>query len=43
MDAWNTDAPNVGDLEDANWYELRVSGSQPERRAYHSSFINNDK
>jgi hypothetical protein len=26
-------------LEDINWYELRVEGKQPERRAHHSSFI----
>jgi hypothetical protein len=24
---------------DFNWYELRVRGKQPERRAYHSTFI----
>jgi hypothetical protein len=27
------------DTADKNWYELRVEGLQPDRRAYHSSFI----
>jgi hypothetical protein len=27
------------DTADKNWYELRVEGQQPDRRAYHSSFI----
>jgi hypothetical protein len=29
------------ELEDKNWYEIRVNGTPPERRAYHSSFIHN--
>ena len=28
---------------DANWFELRFEGKQPGRRAYHTSFINEDK
>ena len=28
---------------DQNWYELRFDGKQPGRRAYHTSFINEDK
>lgn len=28
---------------DANWYELRLPGRVPDRRAYHSSFIIDDK
>lgn len=27
------------ELENENWYELRVVDKQPDRRAYHSSFI----
>lgn len=29
--------------ENQNWYEVRVLGKIPERRGYHSSFINNKK
>jgi len=25
--------------EESNWYELRPGGQQPQRRAYHASFI----
>ena len=32
-------ATNNEVLEDMNWYELRVEGKQPERRAHHSSFV----
>ena len=28
---------------DGNWYELRLPGRFPDRRAYHSSFIIDDK
>ena len=28
---------------DGNWYELRFEGKQPRRRAYHTSFIYEDK
>ena len=28
---------------DENWYELRFEGKQPGRRAYHTSFINEEK
>jgi hypothetical protein len=31
------------DLCDKNWYELRVDGEQPDRRAYHSSFIHQEQ
>jgi hypothetical protein len=31
------------DAESVNWYELRVEGRQPERRAHHSSFTLNNK
>ena len=31
--------PGLEEDEDENWYELRVDGKQPERRANHSSFI----
>lgn len=31
------------DAENINWYELRVEGKQPERRAHHSSFVLNNK
>ena len=27
---------------DKNWFELRLNGKCPERRAYHSTFIAND-
>jgi hypothetical protein len=30
------------DLADKNWFELRVDGQQPDRRAYHSSFIHQE-
>ena len=26
------------DFEEVNWYEIKITGKQPERRAYHSSF-----
>ena len=26
-------------IEESNWYELRPSGNQPQRRGYHSCFI----
>lgn len=29
--------------ENQNWYELRLAGKYPERRAYHSSFLHNKK
>ncbi len=29
--------------ETANWYELRFMGHCPDRRSYHSSFINTRK
>ena len=32
-----------GDEQDCNWYELRVEGKQPERRAHHSSFVAGNK
>ena len=28
---------------DQNWYELRLPGRFPDRRAYHSSFLIDDK
>ena len=28
--------------EDENWVQLRLEGRQPERRAYHTSFVNDD-
>ena len=28
---------------DANWYELRLPGKFPDRRAYHSTFLIDDK
>lgn len=30
-------------LEECNWYELRPAGPQPQRRAYHSTFVHNNK
>ena len=33
----------IEDEEDVNWYELRVDGRQPERRAYHSAFIHEEE
>ena len=30
-------------MEECNWYELRPEGTQPHRRAYHSTFIYNGK
>jgi hypothetical protein len=35
----------LGDVykRQVNWYELRFDGKQPERRAHHTSFINEDK
>jgi len=29
--------------DDMNWYELRVDGKQPERRAHHTSFMIGNK
>lgn len=28
--------------EDENWVQLRLEGRQPERRAYHTSFVHED-
>jgi len=41
MDIW--EGIDQHTIEDANWYELRVQGMPPERRAYHSSFVYNSK
>jgi len=29
--------------DEKNWYELRLSGKVPERRGYHSTFVNGNK
>jgi len=31
------------DIADKYWYELRVDGLQPDRRAYHSQFLHGDQ
>lgn len=45
MDEEEFKAENRDDLleDDENWFELRVEGKQPERRANHSSFIVSNK
>jgi hypothetical protein len=30
-------------IEDSNWYELRLAGKYPERRSYHSTFFHGKK
>ena len=30
-------------FEESNWYELRPTGSQPQRRGYHAAFVYQDK
>lgn len=43
-DLWNLETAQGGlTLQDGNWYELRVQGQPPEKRAYHSSFIHNSQ
>ena len=36
MRAMEADGSN---MDEVNWYELRASGFQPQRRGYHSTFI----
>jgi hypothetical protein len=35
--------PDIDYIKSQNWYEARPSDKNPERRAYHSSFIYNNK
>jgi len=40
----NNARADIDDVElDENWYELRVDGRQPQRRAHHSSFAVGDR
>ena len=36
-------ALNKEEKHDGNWYELRLTGRFPDRRAYHSGFLIEDK
>ena len=30
-------------IEESNWYELRPTGAQPQRRGYHAAFVYQEK
>jgi len=39
MEEFKVNTRNDVDDDDEHWYELRVEGKQPERRANHTSFV----